>query len=61
MQENTDQKKLRIWTLFTQWLHAKDDTFKPVNIDFLSLKEITNFWYVTYVVLIWYQYGPNQN
>ena len=29
IQENTDQKKLRIWTLFTQWLVIKKHVFFP--------------------------------
>ena len=29
MRENTDQQKLRIWALFTQWgMHTRDNSFK---------------------------------
>ena len=36
IQENTDQKKLRIWTLFTQW------SFCLLSIFFMAL--ICHFW-----------------
>ena len=36
MRENTDQKKLRIWTLFTQWFSFKIQLFQvggPYHIE----------------------------
>ena len=32
IRENTDQKKLRIWTLFTQWLELYRMTIIPVTV-----------------------------
>ena len=31
IRENTDQKKLRIWTLFTQWLLWKESAYFPIS------------------------------
>ena len=33
-------------------LHAKDGTFKPVNIDILFYIKFANFWYITCFVTI---------
>ena len=39
MQENTDQKLLRIWTLFTQWKYKKQTFFLLVEV-FVDPKDL---------------------
>ena len=48
------------WCLiYTFDLNAKNDTFKPVNIDILFYVKFANFWYITCFVSNLYQFGRN--
>ena len=44
MRENTDQKKLRIWTLFTQCELCNYEFIKPIQANFIILYRLETAW-----------------
>ena len=42
-----------------KYTHAKDDIFKPANIDIVFLRKISKLLIYNMFFLTWYQFGPD--
>ena len=62
IQQNTDQKKLRIWTLFTQWLISGSILRFPARINFRTaiIKSIS-LWFILICCESWHMSYADDN